>query len=57
LLSSTIGDELVIHTGGRSRSFGVSTKDRGAILTGGACREGVLVFKSYGKVCDQYVLP
>ena len=35
LLSSTIGDELVVHTGGRSRVFSVSPKDRGAILPGG----------------------
>lgn len=35
LLSSTIGDELIVHTGGRSRVFSVSPKDRGAILPGG----------------------
>ena len=35
LQSTTIGDELVIHTGGRSRVFSVSGKDRGAILPGG----------------------
>jgi hypothetical protein len=35
LLASTVGDELVIHTGGRSRAFGVSIKDRGAILPAG----------------------
>jgi hypothetical protein len=35
LLASTISDELVVHTGGRSRAFSVSVKDRGAILPGG----------------------
>lgn len=35
LLASTIGDELVVHSGGRSRVFSVSPKDRGAILPGG----------------------
>ncbi len=35
LTSSTIGDELIIASGGRSRVFSVSIKDRGAILPGG----------------------
>lgn len=35
LTSSTIGDELVMASGGRSRAFAVSIKDRGAILPGG----------------------
>ena len=35
LLSTTIGDELVISTSRRSRVFSVSAKDRGAILPGG----------------------
>ena len=35
LLSSTIGDELVISNNGQSRVFSVSIKDRGAILPGG----------------------
>jgi predicted AlkP superfamily pyrophosphatase or phosphodiesterase len=35
LQSSTFGDELVLHSGGRSRVFSVSPKDRGAILPGG----------------------
>ncbi|MGI9309555.1 MAG: alkaline phosphatase family protein [Gammaproteobacteria bacterium] len=35
LLSTTIADELIVHTAGRSRSFGVSPKDRGAILPAG----------------------
>lgn len=35
LESSTIGDELVRASGGKSRVFSVSGKDRGAILPGG----------------------
>jgi hypothetical protein len=35
LLGSTIGDELVVASGGRSRTFAVSVKDRGAILPAG----------------------
>jgi predicted AlkP superfamily pyrophosphatase or phosphodiesterase len=35
LLSSTIGDELIIDGAGRSRVFSISVKDRGAILPGG----------------------
>jgi len=34
LLSSTIGDELVLSNNGQSRVFSVSIKDRGAILPG-----------------------
>lgn len=35
LLSSTFGDELVLASGGRSRVFSVSLKDRSAIILGG----------------------
>lgn len=35
LMSSTFSDELVLASGGKSRSFGVSTKDRGAIILAG----------------------
>jgi len=35
LLSSTIGDELIISNNSQSRMFSVSIKDRGAILPGG----------------------
>lgn len=35
LQSTTIGDELVAASGGKSRVFSVSIKDRGAILPGG----------------------
>ncbi len=34
-MASTLGDELVLATGGRSRVYGVSMKDRAAILTSG----------------------
>jgi predicted AlkP superfamily pyrophosphatase or phosphodiesterase len=33
--ASTIGDEVVLSTGGKARLFGVSLKDRAAILTSG----------------------
>ncbi len=35
LTASTYGDELILASGGRSRVFAVSIKDRGAILPGG----------------------
>lgn len=35
LTASTFGDEVVSSTGGKSRAFSVSIKDRGAILPGG----------------------
>ncbi len=35
LLSSTIGDELVLASGQKSRVFSVSIKDRGAVIGGG----------------------
>lgn len=35
LLASTIGDELIVASGGRSRVFAVSVKDRGAVLPAG----------------------
>ncbi len=55
LQSTTIGDELVVHSGGKSRVFSVSSKDRGAILPGGHTgkafwydkRSGTFVTSSY----------
>jgi predicted AlkP superfamily pyrophosphatase or phosphodiesterase len=35
LLSSTIGDELILSNNGQSRMFSVSVKDRGAVIPGG----------------------
>jgi predicted AlkP superfamily pyrophosphatase or phosphodiesterase len=49
LLSSTIGDELVISNAGRSRVFSVSGKDRGAILPGGHAGKAFWYSKSTGQ--------
>ena len=48
LTASTIGDELVIASGGRSRVFSVSIKDRGAILPGGHLGKAFWYDKSSG---------
>ncbi len=39
-LASTLGDEVVLATGGQSRLFGISLKDRAAILTSGHASNG-----------------
>lgn len=39
-LASTLGDEVVLSTGGEARLFGVSLKDRAAILTSGHASQG-----------------
>jgi predicted AlkP superfamily pyrophosphatase or phosphodiesterase len=39
-LASTLGDEVVLATQGRSKLFGVSLKDRAAILTSGHASKG-----------------
>ncbi|MEE9543813.1 MAG: alkaline phosphatase family protein [Thermodesulfobacteriota bacterium] len=49
LLASTIGDELVINNGGRSRVFSVSVKDRGAILPGGHAGKAFWFSKDSGR--------
>jgi len=49
LLATTIGDELVVHNGGRSRVFSVSVKDRGAILPGGHAGKAFWYSTSSGK--------
>ena len=49
LLSTTTGDELVVHSGGRSRVFSISAKDRGAILPGGHAGKAFWYSKSSGK--------
>lgn len=49
LLSSTIGDELVLANAGRSRVFSVSGKDRGAILPGGHAGKAFWYSKSSGQ--------
>ena len=48
LLSSTIGDELVISNNRQSRMFSVSIKDRGAILPGGHAGKAFWYSKSNG---------
>jgi hypothetical protein len=48
LLSSTIGDELIISNNGQSRMFSVSIKDRGAILPGGYAGKAFWYSKSDG---------
>ncbi len=48
VLSSTIGDELVISNNGQSRVFSVSIKDRGAILPGGHTGKAFWYSKSDG---------
>ena len=48
LLSSTIGDELVISNNGQSRMFSVSIKDRGAVLPGGHTGKAFWYSKSDG---------
>ncbi len=39
-LASTLGDEVVLSTGGKAKLFGVSLKDRAAILTSGHASRG-----------------
>ncbi len=39
-LASTLGDEVVLATGGKSKLFGISLKDRAAILTSGHASNG-----------------
>jgi Type I phosphodiesterase / nucleotide pyrophosphatase len=39
-LASTLGDEVVLSTGGQAKLFGVSLKDRAAILTSGHASQG-----------------
>ena len=39
-MASTLGDELVLATGGKARVYGVSMKDRAAILTSGHATKG-----------------
>jgi len=48
MLSSTIGDEMVISNNGQSRVFSVSIKDRGAILPGGHTGKAFWYSKSDG---------
>ncbi len=58
-LASTLGDELVLATGGRARVYGVSLKDRAAILTSGHASKGAFwVDHETGKwVTSTYWMP
>ena len=49
LLSSTIGDELVVNNAGKSRVFAVSIKDRGAILPAGHAGKAFWFSRSLGE--------
>lgn len=40
LMASTLGDELKLASGGKSRVFGIALKDRAAILPGGFAADG-----------------
>lgn len=58
LLATTIGDELVAASGGRSRVFSVSVKDRGAILPGGRSGKAFWFSKDEGEfVTSAYYYP
>ena len=49
LTASTFGDEVILASGGKSRVFSVSIKDRGAILPGGQRGKAVWYSSSSGK--------
>ena len=53
MLSTTLGDELKMATGGQAKVFGVSMKDRGAILPAGHGADGAFWF--YGKDLGHFV--
>jgi hypothetical protein len=54
LLASTLGDELKLATGGKSRVFGVALKDRAAVLPGGYSADAAYWI---GHVGDVHLLP
>lgn len=49
LLSSTIGDQLALASAGRSKVFGVSIKDRSAILTAGRAGKAFWLARDSGE--------
>jgi len=53
MLSTTLGDELKMATGGQAKVYGVSMKDRGAILPSGHGADGAFWF--YGKDLGHFV--
>jgi len=46
LLASTLGDELKLATGGRSKVIGISVKDRGAVLPAGRAADGAFWYSA-----------
>ena len=53
MISNTIGDELKLATGLKAKVFGVSLKDRGAILPAGHSADGAFWF--YGKEKGHFI--
>lgn len=53
MLSTTLGDELKMATGGQAKVYGVSMKDRGAILPAGHAADGA--FWYYGKDLGHFI--
>jgi predicted AlkP superfamily pyrophosphatase or phosphodiesterase len=49
ILSSTFSDELAVHYGGKSKIFGVSVKDRGAVSLAGHAGKAFWFSKSSGE--------
>ena len=49
ILASTFGDELAVHYGGRSKVFGVSVKDRGAVSMAGHAGKAFWFSKKSGE--------
>ena len=49
MLSSTFSDELAVHFGGKSKIFGVSVKDRGAVSLAGHAGKAFWFSKSSGE--------
>ena len=49
ILTSTFGDELAVHFGGRSKIFGVSIKDRGAVSMAGHAGKAFWFSKKTGE--------
>jgi len=49
ILVSTFGDEMAIHFGGKSKIFGVSVKDRGAVAMAGHAGKAFWFSKSSGE--------
>jgi predicted AlkP superfamily pyrophosphatase or phosphodiesterase len=49
ILVSTLGDEMAVHFGGKSKIFGVSVKDRGAVAMAGHAGKAFWFSKSSGE--------